>query len=245
MGKDCHLLLPGCELTTLKPRLLNELDLHDSPGSFTEWVKPFGHPVIWLGQLAESCEEPLEFDSFLSNDEKIRRDRFKRRPDQQRFAAGRAWLRVLLGRYLGLLPRQVELHYGDYGKPYVQPSLQTPVVHFNVAHSGDTILLAFLGSCEVGVDVEHLTDQHDWNDVARQIFSAGQYRAWAALKSSERQLQFFQEWTRREAGLKAIGCGFAIEQPTGWDSQLKFFEIELPPGYAGSVAVRSAPCLHY
>ncbi len=48
---------------------------------------------------------------------------------------------------------------------------------------------------------------------------------------------FYAEWTRREAGLKAIGSGFAIEQPPGWDTPLRFFQLELPPGYAGSVAI--------
>jgi len=228
-------------MTALKPRLLNELEPRARTNSFTGLAELSGDPVVWLGQLAESREESLEFDSLLTDDERIRRDRFKCRPDQQRFAAGRAWLRVLLGAYLGLPPHQVILQYGDFGKPSVQRSVQTPAIYFNVAHSGDVVLLAFHGSCELGVDVEQFKVKQDWNDVARQLFPPERFARWAALEDNNRQSAFYQEWTQREAGLKAIGCGFAMEQPAGWDSQLTFFDVEVPIGYAGSVAVRPTP----
>ena len=84
-------------MTPLKPRLLNELEFQASASSFTGLDGLSDDPVVWLGQLAESYEESAQFDSLLTSDEKIRRDRFRCRPDQLRFAAGRAWLRVLLG----------------------------------------------------------------------------------------------------------------------------------------------------
>ncbi len=231
-------------MTPLKPRLLNELEFQASASSFTGLDGLSDDPVVWLGQLAESYEESAQFESLLTSDEKIRRDRFRCRPDQLRFAAGRAWLRVLLGAYMGLPPHQVILQFCDLGKPSVQRCPPTPAIYFNVAHSGNVVLLAFHGSCEVGVDVEQLTDPKDLDRVALQLFSPEQYRTWAALEANEQQRAFFQEWTRREAGLKAIGCGFTIEQPAGWDSQLTFIDIESPPGYTGSVAVLAPMTTH-
>jgi 4'-phosphopantetheinyl transferase len=224
-------------MATLKPRLLNTSELQAGADSCAGLDGLFGDPVVWMGQRADVSETSLELDAVLTDDEKIRRDRFRRRPDQQRFAAGRAWLRVLLGKYLGLPPRQVDLRLGDHGKPYVKHGRRTLAVHFNVAHSGDLILLVFHARWEIGVDVEQITSDQNWDGVARQLYSAAQYTAWAALEANTRLQSFYEEWTRREAGLKALGSGFAVEQPLGWESQLNFFELELPSGYAGSVAV--------
>ena len=223
--------------TRLKPRLLHEMELQPGSRSFAGAADLCEDPVVWMWQRKETCDESPEFDSWLANDEKVRRDRLRRRPDRQRFAAGRAWLRVLLGEYLGLQPHQIVLQYGIHGKPCVEPGLQTPAVHFNVAQSGDVVLLAFHRSCEVGVDVEQLTENQDWDSTARLAFSSAQYATWAASGTAERQPAFFQHWTRREAGLKALGCGFAVEQPEDWDSALTFIDLELPAGYAGSVAI--------
>ncbi len=197
-------------------------------------------PEVWVAQVSDHHTGFPELNAALTTDEKIHRDRFLLRPDQQRFLVGRAWLRIMLGGQLNVPPANVPLRYGAQGKPFISSDEHPTPIQFNVAHSGDFVLLAFHGSCELGVDIEQLTDRQDWDDVAQTVFPAEQYRAWAALEANERKRAFFQEWTRREAGLKAIGCGFAIEQPAEWNSRLTFFDVELPPGYAGSVAVLPA-----
>ncbi|MEQ9407225.1 MAG: 4'-phosphopantetheinyl transferase superfamily protein [Fuerstiella sp.] len=196
-----------------------------------------GLPTVWAIDLANLDAMPWDVESTLTAQEKSRRDQFKVAMDRQRFAVGRAGLRRLLGFYLDIPPQAVALCDGPFGKPAVPVRDREQPVHFNVAHSGDLVLLAFHASCEIGVDVEQVSDRQDWGDVAQRQFAAEQYDAWRLLNAEQQHRAFFREWTRREAGLKAIGTGFAIEQPVGWDSQLEFFELELPAGYAGAVAL--------
>lgn len=195
-------------------------------------------PEVWLVRKLE-LGVTADLDCQLTSEEQLRRNRFRDADDRWRFSAGRAVLRQLLGQHLNVAPWEVDLASSRHGKPFVPTRGNQPIIHFNIAHSGDLILLAFHPDWEVGGDVEQITDQHDWHTVARQLFSSDQYRAWSLLDDKQRQRAFFQAWTRREAGLKAIGSGFAVEQTASWDKPLTFFNVELPAGYAGATAVFS------
>src|SRR5215471_11712420 len=77
---------------------------------------------------------------LLSDDELRRAACFRFQKDRDRFIASRGILRSLLARYLERIPRSMEFHYSDKGKPLLPA---TSDLHFNVAHSGKLIVWAF------------------------------------------------------------------------------------------------------
>ena len=107
---------------------------------------------------------------------------------------------------------------------------------FNVSHSGNLVLLAFHPSEEVGVDVEAVRQELEWEEIASRMFPAEEYRHLIRLAPEEGRTAFFQSWTRHEACLKAAGCGFREESEGIPTERLTLLDLALPPGYQGTVA---------
>lgn len=194
-------------------------------------------PVVWQVSRTDDLGA-LNADEILNGEEKSRAGRLRVVADKQRFVNGRVALRSLLGQYVGIPPNRVQLQFGPYGKPSLSDAEGRQTVNFNVAHSGDLILLAFHASQEIGVDVEQIVNHSTLDEIVRQLFSTADLKTWNELPHGMRQQHFYQKWTQREAGLKALGCGLGAEIPDGWDSELSFWEIDLPTDYAGFIACR-------
>ena len=85
--------------------------------------------------------------------------RFRFEKDRRRYLIGRGGLRTLLGRYLDLAPQDLRFETAAAGKPHLasgQGELQ-----FNLAHSGEFVLIAIAESRKVGIDVEEIRDDFD------------------------------------------------------------------------------------
>jgi 4'-phosphopantetheinyl transferase len=221
-----------CEHPQLTPLAWSWRDPRPAP----RWLDAFSAeaPVVWLAWATES-DSAAGLRSLLSPEEQDRWARFRQDADRRRFLVGRGLLRVLAGAQMNLPPEQVELVYGPYGKPSIAMRKDRPPWHFNLSHSGDLVLLAFQRARQVGVDVEQVRADLDWDAVALRSFPADQYREWAALGAEDCGPAFFKNWTRREAGFKALGVGIAHGgQP---DDRLTYFDLSLPPGYRGAAAI--------
>jgi hypothetical protein len=108
-------------------------------------------------------------NGLLSAEERERADRFRFARDASRFRICRAMLRLGLGWYLGLSPREIELRVGPFGKPYLGTDLG---LFFNVAHCDGLGVLAFSTLGEVGVDVEAEHRSVEAMDIASAFFTA-------------------------------------------------------------------------
>jgi 4'-phosphopantetheinyl transferase len=190
--------------------------------------------MVWQARLTDDPATQAYLVSLLSAEERARLARFHLREDQQRFLVGRGLLRLLVGAHLNTPAERVEFDYGPFGKPFVVPGVGVPLLHFNVSHSGKLVLLAFSPVHEVGVDVEEVRRDQDWETIARQVFSCDEHREWILLNPEERLTAFFRAWTRHEAGLKAMGLGFAGERNAALDTRLVWFDLALPEGYQGA-----------
>src|SRR4051794_3436441 len=86
--------------------------------------------------------------SCLSTDEVVRAGRLHRLRDRELFTRGRAWLRWVLGRYLGLPPQDINFVSGEHGKP----ALAAPHawLQFNLSHTGSLAMLSVTRADEVG-----------------------------------------------------------------------------------------------
>jgi len=186
-----------------------------------------GEIHVWLASLEPTMAQRQQLWSTLSEAEQGRAERFHFERDQLRFAVGRGVLRNLLGRYLGQRPGQLAFRYGPYGKPALADAAVEGGLRFNLSHSHELALYAFVGEQEIGVDIEHIRPLADWESLARQVFSARENQTLHGLPPEQRLEAFYNCWTRKEAYVKAGGAGLA--QP------LDQFDVSLTPGQAAQL----------
>ena len=190
--------------------------------------------MVWEARLTDDPATQEYLASLLSAEEHARLACFHLLGDRQRFLVGRGLLRLLVGAFLDTPAESVGFGRGSFGKPFVVPVAGVPPLHFNVSHSGELVLLALSREHEVGVDVEEVRRDQDWETIARQVFSCDEHREWILLNPEERLTAFFRAWTRHEAGLKAMGLRFGGERNAALDARLVWFDLELPEGYQGA-----------
>ncbi len=155
----------------------------------------------------ESQSHLSTFFSFLSNDERLRADKYKFAADSSRFIRGRGLLRLLLNAYSGTNPAQIVFRYGDYGKPYI--SLPNKDIKFSVSHSQEITMYAFSELDEVGIDVEFRKNKVDWRAIGRYCFTAKEMQLLEKMTVEEAEEAFLASWTRMEAIAKATGEGLS------------------------------------
>ncbi len=138
----------------------------------------------------------------VSAEETARAARFLHDVDRRRHILGRALLRLALARLLDTSPHDIRFAVSGLGKPTLPggPS-------FNIAHSGDHVLIALAADGRLGIDVEAVRPLRDLLGLARTSFGPDEYERIVALPPEQRPGPFFRTWTRKEAMLKALGCG--------------------------------------
>lgn len=185
----------------------------------------------------------------LSQDERARASRFVFDRDRDRYIAGRARLRVILGQYLDQPPADILFHYGAHGRPSVDG------VAFNLSHTGDQALLSVTDHLILGVDIETVAPID--MAVARGHFAAAELRVLLTLPDAERVAAFYRCWTRKEAYLKAVGTGLSTDLSSfvvtlgpddapellacapGDADAWQVFDVSPTAGIAGALAVRA------
>lgn len=146
---------------------------------------------------------------ILAEDEKDRAERFFFSRDRDRFIVGRAVLRMILGRYLQAEPERLNFWYNSYGKPALRWTPGRKRLSFSVSHSGELAVYA-VGLCGgrcLGVDIERIRQDLSWGRVAEECLSSSENALLRSLPGDLARKAFFQLWTRKEAHLKAKGCG--------------------------------------
>lgn len=193
---------------TLRPSFLPAPEYFDLRGdeSIVEGVH------VWRIPLLVGDAELARLRTILSPDEIARADRFKFPIHQRRFAVGRATLRLLLARYLGILstsrvePSDLVFHYNAHGKP----ELMDCPFHFNLSNSHELALFAITQVGDVGVDIERLRELRNPEGMSSRYFSKREDEAFRACAPDERRLGFFRTWTLKESYIKARGYGLSI-----------------------------------
>jgi len=157
----------------------------------------------------------------LIEEEVTRAKRFYFERDQHHFIIARGILRTLLGRYLHVNPSTLIFDYNPYGKPSLGSPLSESNIHFNISHSHELILCAFTRGRQIGVDIEYMRSDIDYEQLAKHSFSPNEQAAFFAIPNAQRQQAFFNCWTRKEAYIKARGKGLSLP--------LDLFDVSLAP----------------
>jgi 4'-phosphopantetheinyl transferase len=174
---------------------------------------------VWRISLECGDAALMQLRETLADDERQRAARFHFDKDRRHFIAGRGALRALLALYLDCPPEQVRFAYTSYGKPLLAGETTW---RFNLAHSHGLALLAVTQGREIGVDLEHIRDNLEGEQLAQRFFSPREVAALRALPAELRREAFFHCWTRKEAYIKAVGKGLSLP--------LDRFDVTLRPG---------------
>jgi 4'-phosphopantetheinyl transferase len=170
-------------------------------------------------QLRHDRENIDAWLGLLSDEERARADRFLRPDDRRRSILGRGLLRRVLGRKLGRAPETLRFGTSAHGKPTLADA---PGVAFNLAHSGDWVLVGVAEAAEIGIDIEAHRADLDLSGVARAVFTSSEQAAIRTGPAAETAVRFFRQWTFKEAVVKAVGLGLSLD--------LKGFEIDFQTG---------------
>jgi 4'-phosphopantetheinyl transferase len=200
------------------------------PPAELPWPREEVH--VWRATLAWPDAAARRLEQCLSADERDKMQRFRFEKDRRRYLMGRGLLRTLLGHYLEVAAQDLRFETTAAGKPHLasgQGELQ-----FNLAHSGEYVLIAVADGRAVGIDVEEIDDDFDARQVAAHFFSLDERRNLEMLTGRARIEAFFECWTRKEAYVKARGEGLSLP--------LDQFDVSLRPGEpARLIATRPDP----
>jgi 4'-phosphopantetheinyl transferase len=191
----------------------------------------------------------------LAADEKERANRFCFEKDINQYVVARGVLRMILSRYLSVLPEELQFRYGLFGKPALSLRQGCGEINFNLSHSRDLVLLGITRKARVGVDIEYISSFPESEEVMEQVLGAREAASQRAIVPEREAQMFFRQWTQREAYGKARGAGLALaserfemdasesadltqeggapENGFGWS----FFELSPMPGYLASLVV--------
>jgi 4'-phosphopantetheinyl transferase len=161
---------------------------------------------VWTISTKASDALVGRLERILAKDEIDRASRFRFRHLRDSFILVRGFLRCLLGQYLDLDPAMIGFTYGDKGKPAL---CSGSALQFNLTHSTGLAAIALTSRCPIGVDLEHMRQMHDMQQLADRYFCWEEAAEIMSLPPSDRERAFFCCWTRKEAYIKAIGDGLS------------------------------------
>ena len=126
---------------------------------------------IYRCSLDTNPEELTSLARTLTAEEQERASRFFFSRDRDHFVKGRAILRSILGKLLGVTPSEVPLRRAKYGKLHLEASETLPPLHFNLAHSHGLILYAFSFNGELGIDLEKIRADRTLAGIVSEFFT--------------------------------------------------------------------------
>jgi len=195
-------LRPGGKIALFFPMTLWPPPHSDFP-ALTESVH------VWAVQLDQEGVDLQHARELISADETERAARFMFDRDRRRYLVAHVALHKILNRYLPGAPVNLSFDVGPNGKPRLPDTFATSEVRFNLSHSHEIALFAVTQGREIGVDIEYVNEQFEFQDIADKFFTAKEVGAMRSLAPALQRRAFFKCWTSKEAFLKAKGTGLS------------------------------------
>ena len=221
-----------------------------------ELARPETGVRLWLCGLERSINETERLAGWLSAAEHTRAQRFGTDALRNRWIAGRATLRHLLGDSLGIAPAEVEIRRGVRGRPELAD--RNSGIDFNVSHTHGVALIGIAkglaGHSRIGVDIERLDSEVGVDRLARKYLTATERASLANLDLRQRRERFVRYWTCKEAMSKATADGLIapfgrldvelsdtprlVDGPAPYvPSQWTLHRVAVPPAWAATIAI--------
>lgn len=147
---------------------------------------------------------------MLDEHELARWKRFRVEGARHRFALCRAALRINLCERLRCSNRELSFGYLKHGKPFAKVDGRPSGVSFNVSHSGEHGLIGFAKREGLGVDLEVRAPGRDFDGIGRMVYGPRERLALSTAAGPEKAELFYRFWSLKEALIKALGTGFAL-----------------------------------
>ncbi|MGH9501027.1 MAG: 4'-phosphopantetheinyl transferase family protein [Terriglobales bacterium] len=196
---------------------------------------------------------------LLDSQEQSRAARFLVPEPRVQFILSRAFLRVALGQYLRIEPREVRFRLAEHGKPELA---EDRGLHFNLSHTDGETMLGLTRAGRLGVDVERIRKNLDPLALGTRFFSPQEAEWLRSQPDEQRFAAFFACWTAKEAYIKACGAGLSvaldgfgvIPQPGDTELHLEIYgqaeeskrwsmwQFDLGPDLRSAVAVEAVNC---
>ena len=186
------------------------------PKGFPKGLEIGGNTVhVWHGHFDVAHQYLENFRASLSAEEKEKVQKYKFEIDRDRSIISRGMLRTLLAGYLQTYPQALRFDYNEFGRPFLKSVPKSfPKAggdfQFNLSHSHNRIIFAFVEDADIGVDVEFMKRDFNVTDLARHFFSHDEINSLLALPKKNRPAGFYRCWTRKEAFIKAKGSGLSF-----------------------------------
>ncbi|HKG53037.1 MAG TPA: 4'-phosphopantetheinyl transferase superfamily protein, partial [Anaerolineales bacterium] len=152
-------------------------------------------------------------------------------------------------------------YYNQYGKPFLAPEFSSYLLNFNLSHSGSMALYAITRNMEIGVDIECIQSDFEYEEIAQRFFSVNEVAVLRTIPTEKKLEAFYNCWTRKEAYIKALGKGLSLPLDSfevsfaPWESPLlitkagpqerslwTLLNLKPGPGYMGALAVKGIGC---
>jgi 4'-phosphopantetheinyl transferase len=171
-------------------------------------AEPLGAGAIhvWMTQYP-SKSDPAEYVDTISDREKGIAASCSNPEARARYIFTRATIRLILGRYAGVEPANLELATSAAGKPFLKGDPSE--IRFNLSHSGRHLVVAIARHEPIGIDIESPRP------------GIGNWLSAFASRDEVSLLATFPEhaiadaatrlWVAKEALLKARGSGLGYE----------------------------------
>ena len=105
---------------------------------------------LWHAPLHADDATLAMLRSQLNAQEQARADRIRIAKPRRQFIVARSLLRRLVGGYLDMRPTDVELTFGERGKPAVIDAVNPGNLRFNLSHSHERVIYALTREQEIG-----------------------------------------------------------------------------------------------
>lgn len=165
---------------------------------------------IWSAHLDQPEYISQKYFSVLSLRERDQAEKYKIKELRDRYILSKGILRQLLADYLTCETQEIKFEFNDYGKPDVAVSSTVADIRFNLSHSNNLAVFAFVKNRRIGIDVEQVQEIPDMEGVVNLCFSEFEKEWFYKISPAERKNIFYKIWTTKEAYMKAIGKGFSF-----------------------------------
>ena len=195
---------------------------------------------LWLEELAVTDEEYRHYWSLLDRNEQGKALRFVQAIHGRRYVASHGKLRLILAAYLGIAAEKITYAPQAFGKPVIVVDGLEHDIQFNLAHSGDKMLVAVGLDGQIGVDIEVWNNSVDSASVASLCFAEAERCFWNGLPGSSKDEFFYRLWTRKESFVKAVGVGLGLDVSKVVSSMVgatRFLSVPEGYGFAGDWAL--------
>jgi 4'-phosphopantetheinyl transferase len=192
--------------------------------------------LLWLLDAGALSDLALEgYAAWLGQDERQRCVRFVRAERRRQFIAGRALLRLALGRLLGTGPRDIVLRE----RPGQAPALASPAPQgagFSISHSGRWVACAASTVSQLGLDIERIDAGRDLLALAEQALGRDAVSELSALEGQARVDAFYRMWCLHEARFK-LGSASAADYVFAQPGLALALSVDRPLALAPSLAL--------